>query len=241
MGKVALITGASCGIGRQMARDFAAQGYGVAIGYLRHKQEALALQAELGPSALAVQADLADAKAIAAMVQKVTAHFGNIDVLINNAGISSFGLLTEISEKDWLRLFDINVHGAYRCIREVLPKMISRGRGVILNISSIWGVTGASCEVCYSATKAALIGLTKALAKEVGPSGVRVNCIAPGVIETDMNAHLSAGDLSALAEETPLGRIGTPEDVSAAALFLASPGASFITGQVLGANGGIVI
>ena len=241
MGKVALITGASCGIGRQMARDFAAQGYGVAIGYLRHKQEALALQAELGPSALAVQADLADAKAIAAMVQKVTAHFGNIDVLINNAGISSFGLLTEISEKDWLRLFDINVHGAYRCIREVLPKMISRGRGVILNISSIWGVTGASCEVCYSATKAALIGLTKALAKEVGPSGVRVNCIAPGVIETDMNAHLSAGDLSALAEETPLGRIGTPVDVSAAALFLASPGASFITGQVLGANGGIVI
>lgn len=241
MGKVALITGASCGIGRQMARDFAAQEYGVAIGYLRHEQEALALQAELGPSALAVQADLADAKAIAAMVQKVTAHFGNIDVLINNAGISSFGLLTEISEKDWLRLFDINVHGAYRCIREVLPKMISRGRGVILNISSIWGVTGASCEVCYSATKAALIGLTKALAKEVGPSGIRVNCIAPGVIETDMNAHLSAGDLSALAEETPLGRIGTPEDVSAAALFLASPGASFITGQVLGANGGIVI
>ncbi len=241
MGKVALITGASCGIGRQMARDFAAQGYGVAIGYLRHKQEALALQAELGPSALAVQADLADAKAIAAMVQKVTARFGNIDVLINNAGISSFGLLTEISEKDWLRLFDINVHGAYRCIREVLPKMISRGRGVILNISSIWGVTGASCEVCYSATKAALIGLTKALAKEVGPSGIRVNCIAPGVIETDMNAHLSAGDLSALAEETPLGRIGTPEDVSAAALFLASPGANFITGQVLGANGGIVI
>lgn len=241
MGKVALITGASCGIGRQMARDFAAQEYGVAIGYLRHEQEALALQAELGPSALAVQADLADAKAIAAMVQKVTAHFGNIDVLINNAGISSFGLLTEISEKDWLRLFDINVHGAYRCIREVLPKMISRGRGVILNISSIWGVTGASCEVCYSSTKAALIGLTKALAKEVGPSGIRVNCIAPGVIETDMNAHLSAGDLSALAEETPLGRIGTPEDVSAAALFLASPGASFITGQVLGANGGIVI
>lgn len=241
MGKVALITGASCGIGRQMARDFAAQGYGVAIGYLRHEQEALALQAELGPSALAVRADLADAKAIAAMVQKVTAHFGNIDVLINNAGIASFGLLTEISEKDWLRLFDINVHGAYRCIREVLPKMISRGRGVILNISSIWGVTGASCEVCYSATKAALIGLTKALAKEVGPSGIRVNCIAPGVIETDMNAHLSAGDLSALAEETPLGRIGTPEDVSAAALFLASPGASFITGQVLGANGGIVI
>ena len=203
--------------------------------------EALALQAELGPSALAVRADLADAKAIAAMVQKVTAHFGNIDVLINNAGIASFGLLTEISEKDWLRLFDINVHGAYRCIREVLPQMISRGRGVILNISSIWGVTGASCEVCYSATKAALIGLTKALAKEVGPSGIRVNCIAPGVIETDMNAHLSAEDLSALAEETPLGRIGTPEDVSAAALFLASPGASFITGQVLGANGGIVI
>lgn len=241
MGKVALITGASRGIGRQMARDFAAQGYGVAIGYLRHEQEALALQAELGPSALAVQADVSNANAVAAMVRKICAHFGKIDVLINNAGIASFGLLTEVSEKDWLRLFDVNVHGAYRCIREVLPKMISRRRGAIINISSIWGVTGASCEVCYSASKAALIGLTKALAKEVGPSGIRVNCIAPGVIETDMNARLSAADLHALAEETPLGRIGTPEDISAAALFLASSKASFITGQVLGANGGLVI
>lgn len=241
MGKVALITGASRGIGRQMARDFAAQGYGVAIGYMQHEQEALALQAELGPSALAVQADIADANAIAAMVQKVCAHFGRIDVLINNAGIASFGLLTEISEKDWLRLFDVNVHGAYRCIREVLPQMISRGQGAIINISSMWGVTGASCEVCYSAAKAALIGLTKALAKEVGPSGIRVNCIAPGVIETDMNARLSAADLHALAEETPLGRIGKPEDISAAALFLASSKASFITGQILGANGGLVI
>ena len=241
MGKVALITGASRGIGRQMARDFAAQGYGVAIGYMQHEQEALALQAELGPSALAVQADVGNANAIAAMVQKVCAHFGKIDVLINNAGIASFGLLTEISEKDWLRLFDVNVHGAYRCIREVLPQMISRGQGAIINISSMWGVTGASCEVCYSAAKAALIGLTKALAKEVGPSGIRVNCIAPGVIETDMNARLSAADLHALAEETPLGRIGKPEDISAAALFLASSKASFITGQVLGANGGLVI
>ena len=241
MGKVALITGASRGIGRQMARDFAAQGYGVAIGYMRHEQEALALQAELGPSALAVQADIADTNAVTAMVQKVCAHFGKIDVLINNAGIASFGLLTEISEKDWMRLFDVNVHGAYRCIREVLPQMISHGQGAIINISSMWGVTGASCEVCYSAAKAALIGLTKALAKEVGPSGIRVNCIAPGVIETDMNARLSAADLHALAEETPLGRIGTPEDISAAALFLASSKASFITGQVLGANGGLVI
>jgi len=241
MGKVTLITGASRGIGRQMARDFAAQGYGVAIGYLRHEQEALALRAELGPSALAVQADVSNASAVAAMVRKVCAHFGKIDVLINNAGIASLGILTEVSEKDWLRLFDVNVHGAYRCIREVLPQMISRGQGAIINISSIWGVTGASCEVCYSASKAALIGLTKALAKEVGPSGIRVNCIAPGVIETDMNARLSAADLHALAEETPLGRIGTPEDISAAALFLASSKASFITGQVLGANGGLVI
>lgn len=241
MGKVALITGASRGIGRQMARDFAAQGYGVAIGYMQHEQEALALQAELGPSALAVHADIANANAVAAMVQKVCGHFGKIDVLINNAGIASFGLLTEISEKDWLQLFDVNVHGAYRCIREVLPQMISRGQGAIINISSMWGVTGASCEVCYSAAKAALIGLTKALAKEVGPSVIRVNCIAPGVIETDMNARLSAADLHTLAEETPLGRIGKPEDISAAALFLASSKASFITGQVLGANGGLVI
>ena len=241
MGKVVLITGASRGIGRQMARDFVAQGYGVAIGYARHQSAALRLQAELGPSAMAFGADVADAQAVSAMVRQVYDHFGRIDVLINNAGISRFGLLTEEKEAQWRRMFDVNVHGAYHCIREVLPGMVRQKSGVILNISSMWGVVGASCEVCYSATKAALIGLTKALAKEVGPSGIRVNCIAPGVIETEMNAHLSGEAMQGLLEETPLGRIGRPEDISAAALFLASPQASFITGQVLGANGGLVI
>lgn len=171
---------ASRGIGRQIARDFAAHGYGVVINYFKNRQAALQLQEELGSSALAVQADISDPEAVANMVQQAQAHFGDVDVLINNAGISSFGLLTEMTREQWMHVFDINVHGAYYCIREVLPAMIHNQRGVILNISSMWGVVGASCEVCYSATKAALIGLTKALAKEVGPAGIRVNCIAPG-------------------------------------------------------------
>ena len=241
MGKIALITGASRGIGRQIARDFAAHGYGVVINYFKNRQAALQLQEELGPSALAVQADISDPEAVANMVQQAQTHFGDVDVLINNAGISSFGLLTEMTREQWMHVFDINVHGAYYCIREVLPAMIHNQRGVILNISSMWGVVGASCEVCYSATKAALIGLTKALAKEVGPAGIRVNCIAPGVINTDMNATLSQDALETLREETPLGRIGRPEDVSRAALFLASESASYITGQILGANGGLVV
>ena len=241
MGKVVLITGASRGIGRQMARDFAAAGYGVAINYANSRQAALKLQEELAPRARAFEADVADEQEVRAMVQQVYAHFGRIDVLVNNAGISRFGLLTDEREAQWRRMFDVNVHGAYHCIREVLPAMVRQKSGVILNISSMWGVVGASCEVCYSATKAALIGLTKALAKETGPSGIRVNCIAPGVIDTEINAHLSGQALESLREETPLGRIGRPEDISAAALFLASEQASFITGQVLGANGGFVV
>lgn len=241
MGKVALITGASRGIGRQIARDFAADGYGVILNYAKSQKAALELQEELGSCALAIQADVADEKAVAAMMAKAKDRFGSIDVLINNAGVSSFGLLGDYSGEQWRAMFDVNVHGAFYCIREILPGMLAKKSGVILNISSMWGEIGASCEVCYSATKAALIGLTKALAKEVGPSGIRVNCIAPGVIDTDMNAHLSGEDLQSLCQETPLGRLGTAADVSALALFLASPKAGFITGQVLSANGGLVV
>ena len=165
----------------------------------------------------------------------------HIDVLVNNAGIAWTGLLTDMTEWEWQQLFRVNVDGAFHLCRAVLPGMISRRAGSIVNISSIWGETGASCEAAYSATKAAIIGLTKALAKEAGPSGVRVNCITPGVIATEMNAALGEDALQALAEETPLGRIGTPEEVAAAVCFLAGEESSFITGQVLGVNGGLLI
>ena len=162
-------------------------------------------------------------------------------MLVNNAALSRIGLFTELRESDWDEMFSTNVKGAFNVTQAVLPGMISRGSGSIVNMSSMWGQTGASCEVCYSATKAALIGMTKALAQEVGPSGVRVNCVAPGVVDTDMNAALADETRAALADETPLGRIGSPEEIARAVYFLADDAASFITGQVLGVNGGFVV
>ena len=162
-------------------------------------------------------------------------------MLVNNAGIAQQKLFTDLTLQDWERLFAVDVTGVFLCCRRALPGMIRRQQGVILNISSMWGQVGASCEVHYSAAKAAVIGLTKALAKEEGPSRIRVNCIAPGVIATEMNAHLTPEDMEDLREETPLLRIGTPADVARAAVFLASDQASFITGQVLGVNGGMVV
>ena len=175
------------------------------------------------------------------MVAKVLGHYGKIDLLVNNAGIAHSGLLTELPSSLWRRLFAVNVDGVYYCTKEVLPGMISRKSGCIVNISSIWGMVGASCEVAYSATKAAIIGFTKALAKEVGPSGVRVNCVAPGAIETDMLAEYTPDDRQTLAEEAPLMRLGTVRDIAEAVRYLASEGASFLTGQVLSPNGGMVV
>ena len=167
--------------------------------------------------------------------------YHHIDVLINNAGIAQIGLLTDLTDEAWDEVFAVNVGGVFRVTRAVLPGMISRRTGSIINLSSMWGETGASCEVAYSAAKAAVIGLTKALAKEVGPSGVRVNCVSPGLIDTDMNAELDDNALRELAEETPLSRVGAAEEVAKAALFLAGDGASFTTGQVLGVSGGLQI
>ncbi len=168
-------------------------------------------------------------------------RFGRIDLLVNNAGIAQQKLLTDLTDEDWQAMLQTNLSSVFYCCRAVLPSMISRKKGKIINFSSIWGISGASCEVHYSAAKAGVIGFTKALAKEVGPSGIQVNCIAPGVIDTEMNSRLTQETLEALKEETPLERIGTPNDVARCVLFLAGAGGDFMTGQVLSPNGGIVI
>ena len=242
--KTVLITGGSRGIGAAAARAFAQAGWKVAINYCRSAQAAQALAAELcvqGGQALAVPGDVAVRSQVVQMVETVRKELGDPDLLINNAGISQQALFTDLTEEDWDRMFAVHVKGAFHCCQEVLPAMIRRRSGQIINISSMWGQVGGSCEVHYSAAKAALIGFTKALAKEVGPSQVRVNCVAPGVIATEMNGHLSPADLAALREETPLETIGTPEDVASLLVFLASDQARFITGQVIAPNGGIVI
>ena len=185
---------------------------------------------------------MSDEAQVSAMFDAAEKAFGGVDVLVNNAGIApSQGVFQDMAPPKWDRVFAVNVRGAYLCARRALGHMLSRREGKIINLSSMWGQAGASCEVCYSAAKAAVIGMTKALAKELGPSGITVNCVAPGVVATNMNAHLSGQDLASLAEETPLGRIGTPQEVAAAIWFLASEQGSFFTGQVLCPNGGFVI
>ena len=244
MKKTVLITGASRGIGAETARQFAHAGYRVAINYFRSEAAALTLCAELqrdGCSVLPVQADVADPEQVAVMVDTVLDNFCQLDILICNAGIAQSKLFSDFTTEEWRRMFAVNVDGVFHCCKAVLPHFIHRKAGKILTVSSMWGQTGGSCEVPYSAAKAAVIGLTRALAKEVGPSGITVNCVAPGVIDTDMNGNLTPADLDVLREETPLERIGTPADVAAALLFLASPAGDFFTGQVLSPNGGILI
>lgn len=235
MKKTALITGASRGIGAETARLLARDGWKVIISYLNSEKEALALSAEIG--AAAVRADVADKE----QVRRMFHESGGVDLLVNNAGIALEQMFGDTSVEDWQRLFAVNVDGVFHCCQAALPHMIRQKSGRIINVSSIWGITGASCEVAYSATKAAVIGLTKALAKELGPSGICVNCVAPGVIGTDMNASLPESAMEMLKEETPLGRIGTARDVAETICFLASDAAAFITGQIISPNGGIVI
>ena len=240
MSKTVLITGASRGIGAYAARAFAAEGYKVAVNYFKSENEAISLANEIG--GIAVKADVSDPLQAEELVKKTLENFGHIDVLVNNAAIAlTQKVICDVGADEWDRLFAVNVRGVFNCTKAVLDSMITRQNGKIINISSVWGITGGSCEVAYSASKAAVIGFTKALAKETAPSRITVNCIAPGVIKTDMNAHLSEQDYAALKEETPLGRIGTPQDIAGAMLFLASPAADFITGQVITADGGISI
>ena len=244
MRKIALITGGSRGIGAACVRIFAEDGYAVIFldNNSREKAETLVqtMRAE-GRDVSAYQCDVADAVQVQSVIADILRTYRHIDVLVNCAGIAHIGLFTDMTEAEWDCLFSVNVRSAFSVTKAVLPGMISGQKGSIVNVSSMWGEVGASCEVAYSATKAALIGLTKALAKEVGPSGVRVNCVTPGVIDTDMNAQLTDDDRAALAEETPLGRIGAAEEVAKTILFLCGEGASFITGQVMGVSGGLVI
>lgn len=242
--KTVLITGSSRGIGRAAAVTFAQNGYNVAVNYNKSSEVAENLCSELeqiGVKAKAFQCDVADKYAVKEMVKQIEADLGQITVLVNNAGIAEQALFSDITEEMWDRMFDINVKGAYNCTQAVLPHMIHNKYGRIINVSSMWGISGASCEVHYSASKAALIGFTKALAKEVGLSGITVNCVAPGVIATEMNGHLSEDIIEELKNETPLNRIGTPEDVAEAIFFLASDKASFITGQTLSVDGGFIV
>ena len=242
--KYALITGASRGIGAATAREFARRGWGVAIHYNSGKEQAEALAGELrdaGVPVMAVQADVADWRQVQEMVDNVLEKFCQLDILVCNAGRSHVGLLSDIDDSAWRELFGVNVDGVYHCCRAVLPHFVHNKAGSIVTVSSMWGQVGASCEVAYSATKGAVIAFTKALAKELGPSGIRVNCVAPGTIDTEMNRHLTENDLAVLAGETPLERIGKPEEVARAIAFLASEEASFVTGQVLSPNGGMVV
>jgi 3-oxoacyl-[acyl-carrier protein] reductase len=244
MDKTVVITGASRGIGRETARLFAYEGYNVVINYLNSKLKAEQLKAELTAdhySAVTIQADISEPQAVIAMFRSAENLFGKIDVLVNNAGVAEQKLLIKTEFEDWKRLFAVNIDGIFHCCKAVLPNMLKRHSGKIINISSIWGMCGASCETAYSASKAAVIGFTKALAKEVGPSNIQVNCVAPGVIDTDMNADCEKATLDALKKRTPLSRLGTVTDVADTILFLASNKADFITGQVISPNGGYVI
>ena len=225
-----LITGGSRGIGAATVRAFVRAGYAVSFFYEKREAAAAALAAETG--ARACRCDVADSEAVLRAVEALPP----VDVLVNNAGISHVGLISQITPEEWDRLFAVNVKGIYNTVRAVLPAMLRKQAGAIINLSSMWGQAGASCEAAYSATKGAVIALTQALARELGPSGIRVNAVSPGMIDTEMNAHLNDEDRAALAEDTPLGRVGTPEEVADAVLYLAR--ASFVTGQNLPVNGG---
>ncbi len=244
MKKVALITGSSRGIGRATAYQLAHDGYAVCVNYYERQDKADELTALLrseGCEAIAVQADVAKRDEVNAMVARCERELGPVTLLVNNAGVAGQALFQDVTDEMWDRYFSVNLCGARNTIQAVLPHMLHEKSGCIINISSIWGQHGASCEVTYSCTKHALIGLTRSLAMELAPSGIRVNCVAPGVIETDMVKVLGEETLRDLAAETPLGRLGKPEDIAAAVSYLASDKASFVTGQVLAVDGAFVL
>lgn len=243
MKKVALITGSSRGIGRAEAITLARDGYAVCVNCVEREDKAQELVDMLrsnGCEAMWYKADVADAAAVKQMVAAIEEKLGAVTLLVNNAGIAKQCLFQDMTEDYWRHIFDVNLNGAFNTIQAVLPHMLHEHSGCIINTSSIWGQHGASCEVAYSATKHAIIGLTRSLAQELAPTNIRVNCVAPGVIDTDMVQVLGTETLAALAEDTPVGRLGRPEDIAAVVSFLASDAASFITGQVITSDGGFM-
>lgn len=237
--KTALVTGGTRGIGKAIARAFLERGYEVVLNYHSDEQSALAAQEEFnmqGYCPILLRADVSDEGQVRAMFREFFSIYDKLDVLVNNAGISKIDVIQDTTVADFDRLFATNVRGTFLCAREVVDKMIVAGGGSIVNISSVWGEVGASCEAAYSATKGAVIAFTKALSKELAPSRVRVNCVSPGVIDTEMNAHLTGEEVRELIEEIPLGRMGAPEDVGEACVYLAE--AAYVTGEVLSVGGG---
>ena len=242
MSKTAIITGGTRGIGEACANRLYSLGYNIAVIYSGDDVAAGKFASDKDKSrVMLIKADVADFEAMQNMGKSVISTFGSVDVLINNAGIASQKMINDVTEYDWDRMFGVNIKGCFNCVKAVLDNMIHNKYGRIINMSSMWGQVGASCEVPYSASKAAVIGFTKALAKELAPSGITVNCICPGVIDTQMNNILDEDVLEQLTQETPLGRLGTPEDVGYFAEYLVSEKASFITGQIIGVNGGFII
>lgn len=237
--KNVFIVGGSRGIGAEAVRQFTSAGHDVVFTYHKSEIEADALRQQTG--AIPVRCDVQHPDSVRIAVEKAASVLGQIDVLICNAGIADFGLITELEISRWDEIISTDLSGVFYCIKYVLPSMISRKSGCVITVASMWGQVGASCEAAYSAAKAGVIGLTKAVAKEAGPSGVRANCISPGMIDTDMNASVDERAVRAMEEETPLCRTGSPSEVAKAMVFLASDDASFITGQVIGVNGGLII
>ncbi len=242
MSKTVIITGASSGIGAACAKLLLQSGYNVAVCYNKNEASARAICKNFNTAcAKPFFVDVKCEDSVKKLIEEVLAAFGDIDAVINNAGNAHFGMLADLTVNEWDNIFATHARGAFLCSKYALPYMVRKKSGNIINISSMWGQVGASCEVAYSAAKAAVIGFTKALAKEVGPSGINVNCIAPGVIKTPMLDGFSSEDMQALTDETPLCRLGTPEDIAKAVRFLLSCDADFITGQILGVNGGFVV
>lgn len=242
MNPTVLVTGASGGIGSAIATRFAREGYRVAIHYNHHREKAEQLVQELrnqNPLVIAVQADISNEQQVKNMMEEVTQQLGGIDILINNAGFAQQKLFTDITSDEWKKMFDVHVNGAFYCIQAVLPWMIHNKKGKIINISSMWGTSGASCEVAYSASKSGINGFTKALAKELAPSNVQVNAIACGVIDTSMNDQLTSEERKALEEEIPAGRYGTPKEI-AQMVWNIVHAPEYMTGQIIGVDGGFL-